>query len=68
MKKNKREYNYNRLEKQRSYKIHDLKTIQSRLFNRWHDIDLKINLLKKEMNGKYIERKVMVPHLLTKEG
>ena len=56
---------YNTSERIIARNIHDMKGTQKKLFNTWHDLDIKINLLKHDLQGKY-QGKVMVPNLLTK--
>lgn len=46
-------YKYNSAERQKAREIYDLKNKQQQCFNRYQDLDVKINLLKSELNGKY---------------
>lgn len=65
--KKKASHQYNRIERNIARQLHDIKKQQHYYFNKWHDLDVKANLFKQKLNGKFLPGKVMVPHLLTKE-
>ncbi len=50
-------HKYNRTERIIARKIHDLKSYKLHCFNKYQELDMKENLLKQQLNGKYIERK-----------
>ncbi len=55
-------HKYNRSENNIARMIYDLKTKQNRSFNKWHDLDLQINILKSKLGDKYNENKVINNH------
>ncbi len=46
-------YKYNVAERKIARKIYDLKSNRRKAFQKWRELDAKINLLKAELDGKY---------------
>ena len=46
-------HKYTNEERQKARQIHNYKTQQQAAFNRWQLLDIKIGVLKKQLNGKY---------------